>query len=89
MPQNYAEAAKWYRFAADQGNADAQHNLALRYAKGEGMPQDYVRAYMWFSLSVAQGNQDAVKSRDIAARLMTPAQIAEAQKLVRGWKPKK
>ncbi len=27
VPQNYAEAVRWYRMAADQGNAIAQHNL--------------------------------------------------------------
>ena len=36
--QDYAEAVKWYRLAAAQGNAMAQANLGLRYAKGEGVP---------------------------------------------------
>jgi FOG: TPR repeat, SEL1 subfamily len=89
VPQNYAEAAKWYRLAADQGDADAQYNLGIMYAKGQGVPQDYVSAHMWFNLSAAQGNQNAVKGRDITARRMTPAQIAEAQKLAREWKPTK
>ncbi len=31
----------------------------------------------------------AVKNRDIVAKKMTPAQISEAQKLAREWKPKK
>jgi hypothetical protein len=30
----------------------------------------------------------AVQDRDLAASKMTPAQIAEAQKLAREWKPK-
>jgi hypothetical protein len=44
---------------------------------------------MWFSLSAAQGDKDGAKGRDMVARKMTPAQIAEAQKLAREWKPKK
>jgi len=32
VPQNYAEAAKWYRLAADRGDAQAQYNLGLFYA---------------------------------------------------------
>ena len=32
VPQDYAEAVKWYRMAADQGNADAQSNLGFMYA---------------------------------------------------------
>ena len=80
---------KWYRLAADQGDADAQNNLGVMYANGEGVPQDYVRAHMWFNLSAAQGNQDAAENRDSIAKRMTPAQIAEAQKLAREWQPKR
>ena len=78
---------KWYRLAADQGNACAQYNLGIMYAKGQGVPQDYVLAHMWFNLSAAQGIGDAVKNRDIAAGKMTPDQLAEAQRLAREWKP--
>jgi S1-C subfamily serine protease len=42
---------------------------------------------MWFNLSAARGYQDAAKSRDLIAQRMTPAQIAEAQKLAREWRP--
>jgi TPR repeat protein len=34
VPQNYVEAAKWMRKAADQGDAGAQNNLGVMYAKG-------------------------------------------------------
>ena len=37
VPQDYAEAVKWYRLAADQGDAEAQHNLGVMYASGEGV----------------------------------------------------
>ena len=89
VPQDYAEAVNWYRKAANQGDAMAQYNLGSMYADSQGVPQDYVRAYMWFSLSAAQGDKDAGKYRDLAAPRMTPAQIAEAQKLARDWKPTK
>lgn len=88
VAQNYAEAAKWYRLAADQGNAEAQNNLGTLYAKGRGVPRDDVQAYMWFALSAAQNNPPAAENRDAAAAAMTPAQIAEAEKLVGAWKPK-
>jgi uncharacterized protein len=87
VAQNDAEALKWYRLAANQGYAIAQYNLGVIYGNRRGVPQDYVRAYMWFNLSAALGYQIAVKNRDIAARVMTPSQIAEAQKLAREWKP--
>jgi uncharacterized protein len=87
VPRDYAEAVKWFRLAADQGDAEAQSNLGIRYAEGQGVPQDYVRAHMWFNLSAAKGNQMAIKNRDQVAGHMTPAQIAEAQRFAREWKP--
>jgi uncharacterized protein len=85
VAQDYAAAARWYRKAADQGEADAQASLGFQYVHGLGVSQDYVTAHMWFSLASAKGNRDAVKDRDRIAALMTPEQIAEAQKLAREW----
>jgi uncharacterized protein len=87
VPQNDAEAMKWYRLAAEQGHADAQYNLGVMYRDGQGIPQDYVQALMWFNLAASE-QATAVQGRDLAASKMTPAQIAEAQRLAREWKPK-
>ena len=94
MPQDYRQAAKWYRNAAEQGHAYAQLNLGAMYANGQGMPRDYVEAHKWFSVaasnladSPAEYRDMAINDRNLAARKMTPAQIAEAQKLARAWKP--
>ena len=38
VPENDAEAVKWYRKAADQGLAVAQTNLGLMYENGRGVP---------------------------------------------------
>jgi TPR repeat protein len=90
VPQDYAEAAKWFWLAADQGLAIAQNSLGQMYAAGEGVPQDYVRAHMWFNLSAAQESHLlAAEHRDSIAKRMTPAQIAEAQKLAREWQSKR
>jgi clan AA aspartic protease (TIGR02281 family) len=90
VPQDFAEAAKWFRKAADQGNTDAQLKLGAMYVMGQGVPQDYVLAHMWLNLAASQfqasekeKRDNAVMARDIAASKMTPAQIAEAQKLTR------
>ena len=94
--QDYVEAARWYRRAAEQGVATAQANLADMYAFGRGVPQDYVLAHMWFNLAASRypaseidARKKVIHNRDLAASKMTPAQIAEAQKLAREWKPKK
>jgi len=59
------------------------------YAIGEGVPKDYAQAYMWHNLSAAQGHEIGKTARDVLENVMTPSQIAEAQKLSREWKPKK
>jgi uncharacterized protein len=96
VKQDYAEAVRWYRKAAEQGNHWGQNNLAIMYEEGRGVPQDYVQAHMWFNLSAAQYSDSEKEVRDtvithrnsVAAK-MTPAQIAEAQKLAREWKLQK
>lgn len=45
--------------------------------------------HMWTNLAAAQGSKEAAKARDIIVKYMTPAQIVEAQRLAREWKPKK
>jgi len=86
--QDRAEAVRWFRTAAEQGNAEAQYNLGVMYGNGFGVPQDYVQAYMWFTLATASGEARAVSARAYLASVMTPQHIAEAQQLAREWKPK-
>ena len=89
VTQDYAEAAKWYRKAANQGDADAQNNLGVMYSRGDGVPQDLVEAYKWCNLAAAQGSTNHINNRDAFLISMTPAQIAEGQRLVREFKPRK
>jgi uncharacterized protein len=91
VPQDYAAALKWYRLAAAQGEANAQFLLGSMYETGQSVPQDYVQAHKWFNLAAAtyiakEARDRAVKARDDVAALMTPAQLAEAQKRAREWK---
>ena len=91
VPENDAEAVRWYRLAADQGYASAQVNLGFMYRNGDGVPEDYVQAHMWFNLAAAQssgGGRDRLEeNRDIVAAKMTAEQIAEAQRRAREWTP--
>ena len=94
IPQDHAEAAKWYRKAAEQGYARAQLDLGFMYSYGEGVPQDYVQAHMWFDLAASRftpgsDRDKAVNNRESAAKSMTPAQIAEAQRLAQEWRPER
>jgi hypothetical protein len=56
VPQDKSEAAKWYRRAAEQGNADAQRALGFCYDNGEGVTQDKVAAVKWYRKAADQGD---------------------------------
>ena len=88
VPRDYTKARQWYEKAAVQGDAKAQLYLGLQSAFGQGGPVDLAQAHMWYSLAAGNGHAGAAVYRDELARQMTPAQIAEARKRAREWKPK-
>jgi TPR repeat protein len=99
VPQDYAEAVKWFKLAAEQngvrvesrfdklamkfGALSPQYYLGIMYREGHGVTQDYAIAHMWFNLAAALGYKDAGEMRDKISKKMTEHQIAEAQKLAR------
>ena len=89
MPDDDEEAVRWYRLAAEQGDAAAQLNLGNMYAVGQGAPQDDVQAHMWSNLaasrSTGEDRENAVIGRDRVADRMTPEDRSEAQRLAREW----
>jgi hypothetical protein len=90
VPQDYAQAAMWFRKAADQGDILCQMEIGEMYRDGQGVSQDLIQAYMWFNLASSRETNYAsregdVKLRDEIAAKMTPAQIAEAQRMAREW----
>jgi TPR repeat protein len=95
VPRDHAEAVKWYLRAAEKGYARAQNDIGFMYGFGEGVPpRDDVQAYKWLTLAIERytaKNRDrldqAVKDRATLANRMSPAQIANAERLVRQWKP--
>ncbi|MDP6526635.1 MAG: tetratricopeptide repeat protein, partial [Kiritimatiellia bacterium] len=88
VAQDYAQALKWYRKAAEQGLAGAQYFLGASYYRGQGVAQDYAQALKWYNLAAAQGVETGAKWRDKVADKMTPDQVAEAQRLAREWMKK-
>jgi uncharacterized protein len=92
VPHDDDQAAMWFRKAAEQGDAVAQHDLGAAYEYGRGVPKDFVLAYMWESLaSTSEFNValPARSARDGLAKQMTPDQIADAQRMAREWRPTK
>ena len=62
MPQDYAEAMKWFLLAAEQGVADAQFNLGVMYEDGNGVHEEEVQAENWYRLAAEQGHREAGES---------------------------
>ena len=85
VEQNYKLAAEWFRRAAEHvpdlgGAGQGRNRLGLLYMEGLGVPLDYVQAYFWFSLNGPDGNTTEAKTH------LSPAQIREADRLVKEWK---
>ncbi len=57
--ENYAEAVKWYRKAAEQGHAEAQYWLGVCYRWGWGIDEDKVEAVKWDRKAAEQGYDKA------------------------------
>jgi TPR repeat protein len=84
VKQDYKKAAEWYRRAAEHvpnlgGAGQGRNDLGLLYEDGLGVPKDYVQAYMWYTLANSGQNCAMLQSK------MTPAQVAEAQRMVEEW----
>ena len=91
---DYAEAAEWFRKAAEQGHPGAQAALGFLYHRGHGVPQADVEAYKWLTLAIkgyTDKNQDRlVQARnDLAtlAKRMSSAQISEAERRAKAFNP--
>jgi hypothetical protein len=59
VAQDYAEAVRLYRLAAEQGHADAQFFLGSMFEKGQGVAKKRAEAIRWYRLAAAQGNANA------------------------------
>ena len=56
VPQDYAEAAKWYLAAAGNGHLDAQANLGFAYEQGRGVALNYAEAAKWYRAAAERGD---------------------------------
>ena len=86
VTQDYKEAMKWYRLAAEQGTEEAvrsQHNLGWMYDEGLGVIQDNIIAYMWYNIAVVNGHQDSENARESVKNNLTDEQFNKAEELSR------
>jgi len=52
-----AKAVKWYRMAADRGDAYGEYNLGVCYEVGIGVPSDLKKAKYWFTKAALKGDK--------------------------------
>lgn len=81
-----AQAAFWYRKAAEQGHMDAQHFLGFMYANGKGVPPDGRQAVFWYRKAAEQGDADAKYNLGVMYRdgQRVPQDYSEAVSWFRG-----
>lgn len=81
----YVEAAKFFREAAERGDAWAQSMLGSMYNEGRGVSPDYAEALKWFRRAADQG--DANAQNDLGLIYLygqgVPQNYAEAEKWFR------
>lgn len=91
VPQNYTEAAFWYRRSAEQGFSGAQYSLGLLYDRGQGVPRDIIEASKWLNLATAaasgEGREFRVRIRDAVTSKMTRGEIAVSRRRAMEWLP--
>ena len=61
VPQDYAKAAEFFRFAAERDHRDAMYNLGVLYQHGQGVPVDERESFRWYLRAAEQRQPDAAK----------------------------
>ena len=89
--EHSAQSLKWWTRAANQGSAQAQAALALRYASGDGVARDLVAALTWYVLAAphlrGEDADQAVQTRRRLSRVMDPADVLRAERRAAQWTP--
>jgi uncharacterized protein len=71
--------------AARTGGPDACYELGLMFSSGTGVDVNLIEAHKWFNLAALHGDQRAVYDRAEVAAVLSPAEIARAQRMARQW----
>ena len=82
---DYDSAAQWFDRAAEVGVRDSQVNLAILYARGDGVPRDLEKSYKWFAIAANDGDKDAAVKRDEVFNALRPEQVEAARASVANW----
>ena len=62
VKQDYQEALKWFRKAAEQNNSTAQFNIGYMYEEGYGVKKNRDEAIRWYRKAAEQGNDTSINA---------------------------
>lgn len=85
VPQDYAEAFRWFSLAAEQGNVPAQATVGAYYWAGRGTPVDLVKAYFWSVLAETGGDEASKQRVALLASRLSRDQVLAAQQQANDW----
>ena len=74
-----AEAVKWFRKAAEAGDAESARHLGHALAAGQGCPVDLAEACKWLRAAAEQGDKPAKEELDAVGKRVGPDQLKPAQ----------
>ena len=78
VPNDFAEATKWFRKAAAQGYAEAMYYLGVIHSGGFSGPVDFAEGYSWFCLAAKSGFESATADCDELAKELSPEELVVA-----------
>ena len=89
-PQDYFEAAKWHRKAAEQNHDLATYSLGMLYTSGHGVPRDYTKSLILLERAISLGCKLAYQQRNELMEAMPRAQYIKSRKrVIKGLDPEK
>lgn len=93
IERDVSEAARWLRKGAELGNSDCLWGLGRCYLRGRGVPQDSVMAYALCFASLEgiefpEQKKAMTQTCDEMAKLLTPAQLKQAEPIIQEWTAK-
>ena len=87
--KDYTTALNEFRALAELGQPQAQHYLAIMYARGEGAPLSNTNAHAWASLAVQRGETRAQAIINVLEPQLTPTSLRLSKEMQEQYSPAK
>jgi localization factor PodJL len=84
--RDYAQAAIWFRKAAERGLKDSQFNLAVLLERGLGVARNPENAVFWYSLAAVQGDEEAAAKAKALEADMAPDAARQVRTRLMDWR---